>query len=325
MKIQVKNFQSIKEQSLETTGLTVITGRSNAGKSALLRAVRGAFLGIPGNHYVRRGEDWTAVGIKGDDFLIKWRKAAKAKVGKETALEVNGKTHTKVGRDHDQLTHEVGIREIRTTHTRVVPQIAMQHNPIFLIGESDTTTAEILKKLSRVDVVTTAQKNALKDRRDKDSLAKVRQGDLEKVKEQLEPLKHIPALRALYQETDKTLVQAEEGRERAQALREKILRRRELNLIEVPSPPTVPEPSPIKGKVRRLMELQPREVPNTIEIPFPPQWGPKALGLVEIRGEEQSLKRSIEQTDTQIKELTAEIQRMEEEMKVCPTCERPFS
>ena len=67
MKIQVKNFQSIKKAEVEVKGLTVITGPNNIGKSALARAISGVFSNLKGNSFVRKGESHCEVEVEFED------------------------------------------------------------------------------------------------------------------------------------------------------------------------------------------------------------------------------------------------------------------
>jgi len=45
VKIRIKNFQSIEDLEIEVRGFTAITGKTNIGKSAIMRAISSAMLG----------------------------------------------------------------------------------------------------------------------------------------------------------------------------------------------------------------------------------------------------------------------------------------
>ena len=50
LKVTIENFQSISKGELEfTQGINIIVGQSNSGKSAILRALKGAVLNTSGS------------------------------------------------------------------------------------------------------------------------------------------------------------------------------------------------------------------------------------------------------------------------------------
>ena len=67
MKIRVRNYQAIADASLEVEGFTAVTGRSNIGKSGLIRAISAILFGNPGEDYIRRGADFTGGAIDFQD------------------------------------------------------------------------------------------------------------------------------------------------------------------------------------------------------------------------------------------------------------------
>ena len=56
VKVQVKNFQSLKDVELEIEGFTALSGPNNSGKSALMRAIRGVFQNTGGTSFITHGE-----------------------------------------------------------------------------------------------------------------------------------------------------------------------------------------------------------------------------------------------------------------------------
>ena len=51
--VEIRNFQSIEKATIKIDGFTVVVGRSNIGKSALVRAVKAALTGAPVSSFVR--------------------------------------------------------------------------------------------------------------------------------------------------------------------------------------------------------------------------------------------------------------------------------
>ena len=53
--VEVRNFQSVEHAVFRIEGFTALVGRSNIGKSALVRAVKAALTGATGTDFVRHG------------------------------------------------------------------------------------------------------------------------------------------------------------------------------------------------------------------------------------------------------------------------------
>lgn len=188
MKIGISNFQSLRKVSLEFKGFAVLTGESNLGKSALVRAVGGLVFGIPGEYYIRRKAPSAAVGVRFDDtLLVKWQKVAAAKKvpGLETAIEINGVKHTKLGKEHCKLMEPLGFLSISTAAGDIRPQVAGQFDKAFLLDVSETVVAEVFKTLGRGDVITSARDAARKDLAKVKSELKVRDSDLVSAKSEV--------------------------------------------------------------------------------------------------------------------------------------------
>lgn len=335
-KIRVRNFQAIGDAKIEAEGLTVITGRSNLGKTALIRAAAAMLFGTPGDHYIRRGQDWVGGAIAIDDgkapLKIVWRKVAqgKRKPSLQPVLEINGQTHTKIGRDHKQLTAPFGIIEIETTATRLRPQVAMQHDPIFLVAETETTAAELFKMLGRVDVITEAQRLAKKDLKDNEDRRKIRGVDRGDAQSRLNQLDHVPTLRTKV-DALKSLARETEGENRKREatisqLRE-FLTLKPRTLPTPPEAPKRPENLQFVAMLRELKELKPRSIPVAPEHPKAPKTLSILPTLKELKLVEQELRdleRRKTDVETTVQGLEEEKLRLEQELKICPTCRRPF-
>lgn len=94
IQVDLRNFQSISKAELEfVQGINVIVGQSNSGKSAIIRAIKGAILNPKGSQkFIKHGEDKLLVSIKYLDNDINW-----TRTNKESKYEVNGEKYLKVG------------------------------------------------------------------------------------------------------------------------------------------------------------------------------------------------------------------------------------
>ena len=69
--IRIKNFQAHKSASYTLSPVTTFVGRSDKGKSAILRALRWAVTNAPrGDGFIREGETKCKVGVKVDDHTV---------------------------------------------------------------------------------------------------------------------------------------------------------------------------------------------------------------------------------------------------------------
>lgn len=176
MKVKIENFQSIEKVELTVEGFTAIVGRSNIGKSAIVRAIEGAFTNKVGDHYVRDGASFTEVSIESPEIHLKWKKGSGY-----NDYEINGEKLESVGRGAPPHIAEAGFRELEISNKKINVQIASQFNPIFMIDPSQVSgaiAAEILSDVGRLSEVQTAFRDCSKEKRNLESVIRVREKDL---------------------------------------------------------------------------------------------------------------------------------------------------
>jgi hypothetical protein len=333
LKVSVKNFQAIAKASLELTGLTVITGSSNLGKTALFRAISGAFFGLPGDYYIRDGEDFTGVGVEDPDNDLKviWRRVAKPTPNRPTALQVGDKQSTKIGTGHAQLTESTGVREITVTgvQDRVTPQFAYQSDQPFLLHDSPTTIAEILKAATRADTVARAQDAARKDSRQLTAKLEIREKDLADA-----TTRRDEALIGLetHIQTETALLTVEGYLRLSQQdedLSRKLTELLKLEQVELPKQPQLPDSNipELLGKLHTLIQLDPTDLPNTPYDPPPPPLGEiqNLQTLITLTSQHTDTLNEIALLEQVQEEADREIKELEEQLGTCPTCSRPFN
>jgi hypothetical protein len=331
-KVRVFQFQSIKDSTLELEGFVTITGPSNRGKSALIRAIEGCWFGILGDYYVRRGENKASVIWLTDKVKLRWQKIVKKRVGEETYLEVNGTKYTKLGREHGDLTEKLGFVEIEASGARLRPQVAKQHDPIFLLTENETVAAEIFKLLGRVDVVVTAQQMARSElTRDNRTLV-VRKGDVEKAEEELRELDRVPELRNELDDLELDLVNLELQRVDKYRLLEKIEKAGKLGPEALPSPPEVEDPdlkTTLLWKLERCQNLRPATLPVIPTIDMERRREKlvlmlKTQRLLTLTSEYYALDDEVRFAEGAIETWEKELEALKKELGVCPLCKREF-
>lgn len=323
MKIGAINFQSLQKVSLEFAGFTVITGKSNLGKSALVRALTAIIYGTLGDYFVRRGTDFCKVGVRFDDGLtLKWQKVPtdKKTVKRETELEINDVRHTKLGKDLYALTGPLGFLQIRTAGGDFRPQIAGQFDKAFLLDANDSVVAEVFKALGRGDVIATAKDYAKRDVNKARGELKIRAVDLEAAQTDLEKFQWVPGLVG----EAKSLEVAVADQEKSGAVLE------ELDLLgeALPDPlPGIPF-IPLLDTPIQLCELMDQYQEFVIpEVPVPPEWNV----LWPVPDIDSYLQQQLEISEAleariphELNEALAELERLEKELGVCPTCGEAF-
>jgi len=191
VRVRVRNFQSIKDAEVTLSGLTVITGPNNIGKSALMRAVRGVFTNPTAGPLVRNGTAHLTVDLWLDDGThIKWEKGwAKPhkKGGTLNQYWLNGVKLESVGHGAPKEVLALGVDSIPAGNQQLWPQIARQkEGDYFLVNKSGAIVAEALSDVERVGRLNKALRLTERDRRSTDGELRVRSKDLRTLSKDLE-------------------------------------------------------------------------------------------------------------------------------------------
>jgi DNA repair exonuclease SbcCD ATPase subunit len=179
LKVRVRNYQSIADGTITIDGLTSLTGTNNAGKSAMFRAIRGAFTNTRGSDFVRLGESHATVEIEDlkDGHTLKWEKGAKV-----NRYTINGKKFDRVGHGVPAEMAVFGVSPVAVGGTDLWPQIAPQMNGVmFLLDQPGSVIAEAVADVERVNQLNKALKMSESDRRTAKADLKVRIADGEKL------------------------------------------------------------------------------------------------------------------------------------------------
>jgi len=182
--IHVKNFQSIKDASIEVKGFTALTGPNNSGKSALMRAIRGVFENSPGTSFVRHGEKELEVVVKFEDASVSWSKGTGNR-SKPTYI-VNGGDPINPGREVPDEVKALGVTPIEAGGKDTWPTLAPQFTgQVFLLDRPGSHLAEAVADIERVSQLNAALRQSDKEKRAASTELKVRRSDLQKAEEGL--------------------------------------------------------------------------------------------------------------------------------------------
>lgn len=181
--IRIKNYQSIGDISFKIDGFTVITGKNNIGKSAIIRAINAALTNQTGTGFIRKGKKQTEVHIKRDNLDLEWKK------GESAVYTVNGEVFSKLNRDVPEPLLKAGFRKIDLPDLKLNPLVAKQFEEIFLLDESGSVVTETLSYIYKLDTISTADSLCQKDLKNEKTLLKTREKDLQTLDEKLVPFK----------------------------------------------------------------------------------------------------------------------------------------
>lgn len=184
MKVKIENFQSIESAEIDINGLTVIVGPSDRGKSAIIRALKSAFLNTRGNSFVRYGKDKSSVTVEDTDFELVWEK------GKSVNRQVlNGEEYSKIGSSTPEEIQDITkVREVKVGDLTLVPQIQPQHEYAFLLDKTEGQISSAISHIAKTSRILKAMKLCSSDIREVSGKIKIKEAEVESQSEKLEKI-----------------------------------------------------------------------------------------------------------------------------------------
>ena len=230
IEVEIQNFQSIEKVAFSIKGFTALVGRSNIGKSAVVRALQCALTAATGTDFVRHGEACerrvkgrkkchcqTTVTLTTGGRTIKWEKGdgvnqyTISKEGEEDVL------YTALGSGTPEfLSPDFDLVKVGSKNELI--QIGEQFNPIFLLNQSGPATADVLSDVARLDDLNEAIRLVNKDNKSAKSTRKVREKDVVVLKERLEAYEGLDDALIRAKQVDTTYDAISEAQERAAKL-----------------------------------------------------------------------------------------------------------
>jgi hypothetical protein len=185
VRIEVRGFQSIEHEVIEVDGFSALVGRSNIGKSAVVRAIKAALTGSSEDSYVRHGplclrlvkgsktcKCSCTVHIVGPGLDLLWEKGDAV-----NRYVYNTVEHTVVGRGTpDFLAAEFSM--VKLGDEKELLQVSDQFRPIFILNKSGGVVADVLSDVAKLDQINVAARAAEKDRKEASSTRKIREKDI---------------------------------------------------------------------------------------------------------------------------------------------------
>lgn len=163
--ITIENFQSLELVSLEMDRLTVITGATSSGKSAVVRALQASLFNRSGGGFVREGAETSRVTMHfGAGAEVSWTKPRKGGARYDLLTDAGSAVITRVGRETaPEIQAITGVWEVECEGVREAPQIDSQFDAPFLLAGTGGAAAKLLAKVSKLDVLLIAQIAAKRD------------------------------------------------------------------------------------------------------------------------------------------------------------------
>lgn len=148
VRVSIRNYQSIDALDLEVRGFTCVTGKTNIGKSAILRAISSAILNESVNGMIRSGSKFASVELQSEAWGFKWEKGPGV-----SRYHVAGTTYDKVGQATFEAVTNMGFGSVKLGQKEVYPWWASQFEPIFLLGATGAAVTDFVSDISRLTVL----------------------------------------------------------------------------------------------------------------------------------------------------------------------------
>lgn len=196
LRVEVQNFQSVLNAALDIEGYVALVGKSNIGKSAIVRALQCALTGAVGTDFVRHGQAcdrrlrqtkkckcFCKVTIETSAMKVVWEKGDA--VNRYTVTR-DGVPEAYEGLERGTPSFFDGAFSLVTVgDEKELIQVPDQFDPIFLLNQTGSVVANVMSDVARLDEVNAALTAVNKDRKDASSKRKVREEDVVRLQAEL--------------------------------------------------------------------------------------------------------------------------------------------
>lgn len=211
-RVLVENYQSIGKADIDLKGLTVIVGKGNLGKSALLRAIQACLFNETGPGMIRQGQRATDVTLTFEgDCSVHWHKDDKTA---RYDVDIAGATvpYTKLaGKVPAELIDLFGVHAVEIDSTfSITPQVHNQFDSPFLLQESSARAARTLGKMTKLEPILRSQMQAASDLRKARQDVQAREREIAELEARQAELPDVSIMAALILKAAENLRQADE-------------------------------------------------------------------------------------------------------------------
>lgn len=192
-KVIITNFQKHKHKVVTFSDFTAITGRTNHGKTSIIRAIKWCLYNSPtGDKFITNGENKCSVTVVFDNGVEITR--TKGRGGGINSYDINTPGSEPIHLENfgttlpDEVVAATGMAIIDLFGEKQSPNICEQLSAPFFIGEKPITRGVLIGKMGNLDVVDAAIKSASSDLRALKSTQREYKAELKEVKGQLSEL-----------------------------------------------------------------------------------------------------------------------------------------
>lgn len=236
--VEVRNFQSLRDVRVRIGRFTVVTGPSNTGKSALVRAIRLLAFNARGSSFVTRGQKTATVVMTGDDWRVEVSRGGRDSYTIQVG-EDGGAPHvfTKLGgKVPEQVTGLLRLAEVN---------FAGQLDRPYLLDQTGGEVTRVLGRLTNATLLHKAAQEANRRRLATAAALKAREADLTACEARLTAYAALPAEREAVEGAEvalESLRALEARRARLESLRSTVdVARAALARPVPPEPPSTAE------------------------------------------------------------------------------------
>ena len=163
VKVKIQSFQSIEDIEFDVEGFTCVTGKTNIGKSSIMRSISGALLNKPVTNLIRTGAKSCSVRLSSEQWGLLWEKAERGL----NRYTIDGKSERleNVGQRQPEPVAAMGFGSVRVGDRDLYPWYASQWAPVFLLDEGGPTVTQFISEISGLDVLQNAITLGLKSKK----------------------------------------------------------------------------------------------------------------------------------------------------------------
>ena len=196
--VEIKNFQSLKSVKIEIeAGINIITGKTNQGKSAVIRAIDCALFNLGDDAMVRGGQRFAAISLNNGRHKMLFCRDSAGKNEKTAYQFDGGPVQKKVGRTQlAEIPKMFNISDVRMQNaTRMKLNFWYQNDKPFLMDKTSGQLYEFLS-LSSCDKYTKVLKKMVVD-------MKIQEADINNITTEIDTLKVINNKKRKFVEANK--------------------------------------------------------------------------------------------------------------------------
>jgi len=155
MKLKIKNFQAIKEAELVfDKGITVITGKTNSGKSSIFRALRTLVANRFISGSINYDADFLEITLEDNNNKVKYNRK------NSTTYEINDTIYEKVGRTQlDEVSEVLNMPEVEVAGEKIRLNFWKQMSYPFLVGKTPNQLFNFIAQSKEHELIVAKQES----------------------------------------------------------------------------------------------------------------------------------------------------------------------